>query len=308
MTKFIVVACFLLCHMNAYGWARRGHAIIGSAAALLLEKDFLKEKSFDMSYYSNVPDFIWKEEPHYVIEHPEHYFDKEVFDRALGANATYLPDRMEFFKTHNIPRNVGRAPWRVFELNEDLTRTSKDLKDGSKSKTEHQKLQLDWMVRAGTLGHYIEDLSMPLHVAENYDGNLTGQKGIHAFYEQVVVDELWPEIEIPVQKMAKKKWRAFHEAKKNVSIFDLVFQEINESIKTKDTLLSIDKKMGRENLKKVAPKYKKLLLENLTLGTLYLAEVWSRQLDWPFDGKQFYLFSGRPDYVPPHNEPELMKK
>ncbi|MGC6428813.1 MAG: hypothetical protein ACON4Y_05945 [Flavobacteriales bacterium] len=33
------------------------------------------------------------------------------------------------------------------------------------------------------LGHYIADANVPLHTTINYDGQLTGQKGIHAFWE-----------------------------------------------------------------------------------------------------------------------------
>jgi hypothetical protein len=33
------------------------------------------------------------------------------------------------------------------------------------------------------LGHYIADAHVPLHTTENYNGQLTGQEGIHAFWE-----------------------------------------------------------------------------------------------------------------------------
>ncbi|HRQ31378.1 MAG TPA: zinc dependent phospholipase C family protein [Saprospiraceae bacterium] len=36
---------------------------------------------------------------------------------------------------------------------------------------------------ATDLGHYVADLHVPLHAAKNYNGQLTGQEGIHAFWE-----------------------------------------------------------------------------------------------------------------------------
>ena len=33
------------------------------------------------------------------------------------------------------------------------------------------------------VGHYISDAHVPLHTTENYNGQMTGQKGIHAFWE-----------------------------------------------------------------------------------------------------------------------------
>jgi hypothetical protein len=45
-------------------------------------------------------------------------------------------------------------------------------------KDKHRILQC-----AAELGHYIADAHVPLHTSENYDGQLTGQHGIHAFWE-----------------------------------------------------------------------------------------------------------------------------
>ncbi len=46
--------------------------------------------------------------------------------------------------------------------------------------------QEDWplVLRISTeLGHYLSDAHVPLHTTENYNGQLTGQDGIHAFWE-----------------------------------------------------------------------------------------------------------------------------
>ena len=37
--------------------------------------------------------------------------------------------------------------------------------------------------RSADLGHYIADAHVPLHTTENYNGLLTNQEGIHAFWE-----------------------------------------------------------------------------------------------------------------------------
>jgi hypothetical protein len=41
------------------------------------------------------------------------------------------------------------------------------------------------------LAHYIEDANVPLHTTNNYDGQLTNQKGLHALWESTI-----PELEI----------------------------------------------------------------------------------------------------------------
>ena len=39
---------------------------------------------------------------------------------------------------------------------------------------------------AADIGHYIGDLHVPLHTTINYDGQLTGQKGLHAMWESTI--------------------------------------------------------------------------------------------------------------------------
>jgi hypothetical protein len=41
---------------------------------------------------------------------------------------------------------------------------------------------------AADLGHYIGDAHVPLHTTINYDGQLTGQKGMHSLWESTVPD------------------------------------------------------------------------------------------------------------------------
>lgn len=43
---------------------------------------------------------------------------------------------------------------------------------------------------AADLGHYVSDAHVPLHATKNYDGQLTGQKGAHALWESLVVENL----------------------------------------------------------------------------------------------------------------------
>ncbi len=39
---------------------------------------------------------------------------------------------------------------------------------------------------AADLGHYIGDMHVPLHTTSNYDGQLTGQKGLHSLWESYI--------------------------------------------------------------------------------------------------------------------------
>ena len=41
---------------------------------------------------------------------------------------------------------------------------------------------------ASEIGHYIGDAHVPLHTTENYNGQLTGQRGIHGLWESRIVE------------------------------------------------------------------------------------------------------------------------
>ncbi|MBL0103970.1 MAG: hypothetical protein IPP51_09590 [Bacteroidetes bacterium] len=36
---------------------------------------------------------------------------------------------------------------------------------------------------SANIGHYVADAHVPLHCTENYNGQMTGQSGIHGFWE-----------------------------------------------------------------------------------------------------------------------------
>jgi len=44
------------------------------------------------------------------------------------------------------------------------------------------------VLTAADLGHYVGDGFMPLHIAANYNGQLTGQTGIHRRFEETMID------------------------------------------------------------------------------------------------------------------------
>jgi hypothetical protein len=298
---------------TSQAWARRGHAMIATAAGYVLsgENSMLKEKSIDLEYYANVPDIIWKNDDKILAaEKPEHFMDLEIFERETKTkNIPFKPTRQEFFaKYPQIPLSAGRSYWRIKEINDQFTSVAEALRNGNHSDLKgYQEMQGKWLMTAGILGHYVGDLSMPLHVSENYDGKLTKQDGIHKFFEEDLVDELYPQIAGEVIRRTEAQWATFHKNHQKLSIFELAVQLGKDSSVKKDELLDIDKAKGRK-LKNVAPIYKALVLERLTQGSLYLAEVWSRQLGWKYEGAKFYNFDAKPAYMEPLAEPQTETK
>ncbi len=65
----------------------------------------------------------------------------------------------------------GILPYHLLKMQRDLT-------EAFRLKNTPRILRL-----AAEMGHYLGDAHVPLHTTENYNGQLTGQEGIHAFWE-----------------------------------------------------------------------------------------------------------------------------
>jgi hypothetical protein len=73
--------------------------------------------------------------------------------------------------------NNGTLPWRVEEFHGNLRRAFESYaRRGPFGR-------FDILFFAASLAHYISDAHVPFHAVVNYDGQLTGQQGIHARFE-----------------------------------------------------------------------------------------------------------------------------
>jgi hypothetical protein len=292
---------------TAQAWGKRGHAIVAETAAYLVSEQpnasFLKSHSFDLEYYANVPDIVWKTPATYDTEAPNHFMDMEIFNRELKESKVERPfelSRLEFNSTFpKIRDNAGRAWWRIREFDDKLTAISNILEKSNLSTSERQQSQSDWLLMAGTLGHYVGDLSQPLHVTENFDGQMTNQKGVHSFFEELLVDELSPELEVEVFQSAKSQWHDYHKRFMSKSVLEVIQSLSTESNAELPEVLKNDKSKGRLSLSLATGTNHKLIVARLSRGSLALAEIWQRHTGWKFDGKKFYQFIGSPEYIYP---------
>lgn len=307
--RFLVLLIATFCVSTSWAWGKRGHEMVGSLAAQLLAKEhkqgrFLAQHSFDMGYYNNAPDLVWKADPNiYKKESTQHYLDLEIFDRAFATKKepnAWMPVRAEFLKKFSdIEEKAGRAPWRIQELSLRLQKVTSDLKSKKLKKKESHPLQEEWLMTAGILGHYVADLAQPMHVTENHDGQLTQQKGLHHWFEENIVDDLSPFLYEDVYKKAQSQWKDFYEKHKKMSAFDLSLELARNSHQALPRVLELDKKQGRASEGKVSAAYREIVVERLSLGVLYLAMIWSSHLDWEYHGKQFHNFVVAPAYIEP---------
>ncbi|PCJ85374.1 MAG: S1/P1 Nuclease [Flavobacteriales bacterium] len=105
-------------------------------------------------------------------EAPRHYIDIDHYSEEdpFGVMPRKWNDAVEKF-TEDTLMAYGIVPWHIDKMVWRLTKAFKE---------ENFGLILKY---SADLGHYVGDSYVPLHTTENYNGQMTGQRGIHGFWE-----------------------------------------------------------------------------------------------------------------------------
>ncbi|MCC6691550.1 MAG: S1/P1 Nuclease [Bacteroidia bacterium] len=168
---FIAFILFVFLAPFAYSWGFFAHKRINYMAVFTLPSEmigFYKKHIHFISEHAVDPD---RRRYTNANEGPRHYIDIDHFgpspfdsvpEKWTDAVTKYSEDTLKVY---------GTLPW-------NLDLMMYNLSDAFK-KQDAQKI-----LRTSTeLGHYIADAHVPLHTTQNHDGQLTNQKGIHAFWE-----------------------------------------------------------------------------------------------------------------------------
>lgn len=109
-------------------------------------------------------------------ESPKHFIDIDNYTEFISTGriaSTYDSIVNIYGATYVI--NNGTLPWATRNTYDSLVVAFRQFK-------WHKAMLL-----ASDLGHYVADGHMPLHLSSNYDGQKTGQRGIHSHYESDMV-------------------------------------------------------------------------------------------------------------------------
>ena len=222
MKKGILLFFLLVISLQCFCWGFYAHKKINQYAVFLLPPQM-------MLFYKPNIDFITEhatdpDKRRYAIagEGSRHYIDIDHYG-AYPYNE--LPrkwiDAVDKFGEDTL-YSFGIVPWHVQTMLARLTKAFKEKNFSSilKNSTE--------------LGHYIADAHVPLHATENHNGQLTGQKGIHGFWESRV-----PEL------LADKRFDFF--IGKAAYIKDpenFIWERVLESAKAADSVLKFEKELS----------------------------------------------------------------
>lgn len=157
----------------AHAWGVWGHQHINRAAVFALPAPM-------RAFYFNHIDFITMEASipdlrKYVLsdrnEFPRHFIDVEIYgDHPFEALPASWDKAVKKYGKDKLYK-YGILPWYIQRVTDQLT-------DAFKA---HNKAKILFL--SADLAHYIGDAYQPLHTTKNYDGQLTGQKGVHSLFE-----------------------------------------------------------------------------------------------------------------------------
>ena len=221
MKRFFLLFLLLSLYQQSFCWGFYAHKKINYYAVFLLPPEmiaFYKQNIDFLSEHAVDPDkrrYAVKEEGarHYIdIDHYGTYPFNELphnWDSAVTK-----------FSIETIQQN-GIVPWWLQTMAYRLT-------EAFKQKNVSGILKL-----SAEIGHYLADAHVPLHASSNHNGQLTGQRGIHGFWESRI-----PEL------LAENKWDFFigkAEYIKNPS--DFIWKRVLESAAASDTVLKYEQQL-----------------------------------------------------------------
>ena len=266
LNGFIVGAIFLLSASQAFSWGATGHQIVAGAGASLSGVAFWTNNVQGIEQLSTVPDRVWKATS-YQLESMNHWFQGDAYTNVLGKGSLSQFPRsyQESIRKYGeavILKN-GVSPWRIQQF---YSLALAALKKGDAQSA---------MIYVGVMSHYIGDLSQPLHDTVNYDGQLSGQKGIHKYFETDNIQDMQTiGRQVQAEASAILQNPSNLNVLMNTSLIDLSFIEIERALMFRDQVLSNDKKLGRSG--SGAQAQLKLAISRMADGAAIYATILNR--------------------------------
>jgi len=244
----IIIVQLVFSVTQLFGWGYDEHRRITRAAVQAVSGefgDFLIKNIEDLSYHAADPDFWKAADPN---EGYRHFIDADLYDEYPFDN---IPRNIDSLYTKYGEENIshfGIAPWNIDDYCKRLTEL---FRAGQWEES---------IYTMAALSHYVADIHMPLHTCANYNGQLTGNEGVHFRWETPMVAQYVTYIE------------PLNEAVVIPDLLEMAFRIVKESYQVYPLLLSADS-LARAPLTKMQADslntYAKLSFEDEYLSVLY---------------------------------------
>lgn len=170
------------------GWGFFGHQHINRLAVFTLPPEMIFFYKRNIDYLSEAA--VNPDRRRYAVaeEAPRHFIDLDTYGVTTRLKLMKYWNDAVATNTSDSLMEHGIVPWHIVRMYYQL-RDAFLIRDPSA------------ILRCSAeIGHYIADANVPLHTTSNYNGQLTGQYGIHAFWESRMPELFYTEYDFFVGK------------------------------------------------------------------------------------------------------------
>ncbi|HID10341.1 MAG TPA: hypothetical protein EYP17_03455 [Candidatus Latescibacteria bacterium] len=270
MRKLFQVFLALLLSSPTGAWWEKGHRIATEAALRMLPGDtseFFGALGDVLMPLSAAPDRWnaygptaragWRR---------DHFMDLEFLDLPLGKFLKEYPDRFAVLEhwCRTEEKVPGLLPYHILELYEVLKGVLGELRE----RPVDLSLRVQAVFFAGSLAHFTEDLSQPLHLTVHYDGRvnkkgeLISNKGIHDRFEGPIVEQFIEAWDLLPYMYTPEAYEDVQEA---------LVRAMEESYRLVDRVYALD---NRRVLEKATPEAVRFVTKRLAAGAQLTADLW----------------------------------
>ena len=174
----LAITCLQQDKVYAWGWETHRYINENAVDYLPPEMDFFEEYRDYLREHSTDPDV--DDLPGYY-----HYIDIDYYTEFFEGTFPHDWDEAVEQFGYSVIIDNGTIPWVIESWTDSLTIL---MASG--------QWETVWQL-AAELGHYVADSHQPLHLTLNYNGQLTGNYGIHSRYETHMINPHLSELPLP---------------------------------------------------------------------------------------------------------------
>ncbi len=268
----ILLSLLLISSQSIFPWGNKGHKLISKMSVDFLPPEMKAFKAWRDYLEEHAPDPDYRKRTD-KTESPKHFIDIDYYKEFLNGNMVENEDSLiaEYGEKEVI--HQGILPWATLQTFENLTKAFKE---------KDKELALRY---AADLGHYVADGHQPMHTVVNYNGQLTGQKGVHSRYEIKMVDAHLNELE--------KSFRPVSASYVNDPL-KYIFNYISDANSVCDVLFNADSLAFKQTNSRRSKQYYNLMW----FRTKYITEIQFNNAAEDFAALIYtaWVNGGRPDF------------
>ena len=203
-------------------WGFTGHRFIAERAVALLPPEI---RPFFAKYQVTVVEHAIDPDTYrtmgFTDEPPRHFLDMDAYGPFPFAALPHDYNEAVAQRGADFVIKNGVLPWRTQEIADRLAEAFKQATPYARD---------DIKLFSAVIAHYVSDAFQPFHAATNYDGQLTGQNGIHARFETELVERYQDKLRIAPPPLTPIP-----------STRDFVFATLTDSFQLVDPILAADR-------------------------------------------------------------------